>query len=201
MAAEADRPGRPRDAGIDRAILVATRDQLASRGYEGMSVAVIAKEAGTTRPAIYRRWSSKAELAVAAIADMSTAHQRQETDDPRADLIEELAAFRRGVLRPNGLGMIGAMFQATTDEQLVTEFRECIVLPRRTRIRRILDRASEAGMLAPDADLDYAVAACTGILYALVLAERPIGRDWAERTADFVWRGAGGSTGQEPGPA
>lgn len=34
----------------------------------------MAKEAGTTRAAVYRRWPSKAELATAASAAMSEAH-------------------------------------------------------------------------------------------------------------------------------
>lgn len=173
-------------------VLAAARDELAKRGYDGLSVATVAQAAGTTRPAIYRRWKTKAELAVAAVADMSVAHLRPDTSDPRADLVAELAAFRIGVMRPNGLGTIGAMLQRTTDPALVEAFRERIVMPRRARIRSILERAVVAGLLSPDADIELAVAASTGTIYALALANEPIDDAWAERAAAFVWLGAGG---------
>ena len=38
--------------------------QDAGDGYEAMSVAAVAEEAGTTRPALYRRWATKADLAL-----------------------------------------------------------------------------------------------------------------------------------------
>lgn len=193
MATPKASPGRPRDPDIDAAVLAAARHQLAAVGYEGMSVAAVADEAGTTRQALYRRWPSKADLATAAIASLSQADQRPDTDEPFADLVAELAAFHRGVTRPNGISMVGAMLQDGTDPQLKALYRERVVSPRRARLRHILQRAVDAGLLEADADLDAAVAACTGSLYALHLTGRRIPASWAERTATFVWRGAGGA--------
>ncbi|MEO8107998.1 MAG: helix-turn-helix domain-containing protein, partial [Actinomycetes bacterium] len=65
--------GRPRDAGIDHSVLAATRRQLAASGFAALSVAAVAFEAGTTRPAIYRRWPTKSDLAVAAVANLAEA--------------------------------------------------------------------------------------------------------------------------------
>ena len=47
-------------------------------------------------------------------------------------------------------------------------------------------------LTVPDADVDYAVAACTGTFYAMALAGQRIPRTWARRTAALVWRAAGG---------
>jgi AcrR family transcriptional regulator len=179
--------GRPRDASIDEAVLRAAREQLAASGYDAMSVVAVAEAAGTTRQALYRRWPSKADLATAAIASLSTAEGRPETDDPFADLVAELTAFRDGVSRPNGIGMVGSMLQDATDPELVALYRRRIVAPRRARLRRILERAVEQGLAADDADIDYAVAACTGLYYSLHLAGARIARDWPERTARLVW--------------
>jgi AcrR family transcriptional regulator len=183
--------GRPRDASIDEAVLRAAREQLAASGYDAMSVVAVAEAAGTTRQAVYRRWPTKADLATAAIASLSTADERAETADPYADLVAELTAFRDGVARPNGIGTVGAMLQDATDPELVALYRQRIVAPRRTRIRRILERAVEAGLAADDADLDYAVAACTGVYYSLHLAGSRIDRNWPERTAALVWASIG----------
>ncbi|MFN8021043.1 MAG: TetR/AcrR family transcriptional regulator [Acidimicrobiales bacterium] len=184
--------GRPRDPDLDRAILEAARQHLAAHGYEAMSVLAVAEAAGTTRQALYRRFPSKADLATAAIAGMSRADERPDTGDPYADLVTELRAFHQGVTRPNGLGLVGAMLQDATEPELRSLFRERIVQPRRTRFESILRRGVATGQLAADADIDLAVAACSGTLYALALAGRPV-PDWPARTATHVWRACGGT--------
>ncbi len=103
--------GRPRDVDIDVAVIAVAQDHLARFGYEGMSVAAVASEAGTTRQALYRRWPTKANLATAAIASFAQSAAEPDTDDPFADLVAELAAFQRGVTRPNGVSLIGSMMQ------------------------------------------------------------------------------------------
>ncbi len=185
-------PGRPRDAAIDERVLREARRQLAAGGYESLSLTAVAEAAGTTRQAVYRRWSSKADLATAAIASMSAAADRTPTDDPFADLVAELRAFRTGISRPDGLSMIGTMLLSSTDPALVDLFRERIVDPRRARILAILRRARDQGALAPDADLALATSMFTGSWYALALAGQPPPRDWPRRTAALIWRGCGG---------
>ncbi len=178
--------GRPRDESIDGAVLAATLRHLADHGYEAMSLVAIADDAGTTRQAIYRRWKDKADLAVAAIASLPEAADLEPTGDHRADLFAELAAFRRGVLRPGGISMVGTMLQDGTDPALRAEYRERIVAPRRRRIRLILQAAIDDGSLADDVDLDIAAGSCTGALYAIVLAGDPVPVDWPGRMVDQV---------------
>ena len=55
----AARTGRPRDGSIDRAVLESTLRALARDGYAGLSLRAVAEDAGTTRPALYRRWRSE----------------------------------------------------------------------------------------------------------------------------------------------
>ena len=74
--------GRPRSTAIDAALLAATRRQLAEHGYTALSLAAVAAEAQTTRPAIYRRWSTKAALVESAIASLPTEHPPAQIDDP-----------------------------------------------------------------------------------------------------------------------
>ncbi|WP_320783220.1 TetR/AcrR family transcriptional regulator [Streptomyces sp. CRN 30] len=59
---EVRRPGRPRDAGRDEAILDAARRVLLRDGYAGLSMEKVAAEAGVGKPTVYRRWSAKAAL-------------------------------------------------------------------------------------------------------------------------------------------
>jgi AcrR family transcriptional regulator len=110
--------GRPRDPSIEGRVLEIALRHLAEHGYEGVSLAAVAEEAGTTRSALYRRWPGKAELATAAIASLSEAGTRGISEDPYGDLVAELAAFRRGVMRPDGLSLVGTMLQRGTDPEL-----------------------------------------------------------------------------------
>jgi AcrR family transcriptional regulator len=177
----ARRPGRPRDDAIDGAVLAATLEQLASNGYEAMSVVAIASSAGTTRQAIYRRWPTKADLAVAAIARLPEAADIEPTGDHRADLLAELTAFHRGVLRPGGVSMVGSMLQEAVDPELRERYRARVVRPRRRRLRAILDAAQRDGLLVPEIDTSMLAASCTGTLYALVLAGDAVPPDWPDR--------------------
>jgi AcrR family transcriptional regulator len=179
--------GRPRDESIDHAVLDATRRHLAQAGFEGLSVAAVAKDAGTTRAALYRRWPTKADLATAAIATMSEARLRPPTDEPHSDLVAELEAFRRGISRPHGLAVAATMLQEGTDPDLVAHYRERIVDPRRVRLRAILERGVRAGLLREDADLDLAVSTLTGSWYGYAVAGTPPPRDWALRLASHTW--------------
>jgi pimeloyl-ACP methyl ester carboxylesterase/AcrR family transcriptional regulator len=59
--------GRPRDPDIDAAVLHATRELLVEQGYTALTFGAVAARAGSTRPALYRRWSSKAHLVYDAV--------------------------------------------------------------------------------------------------------------------------------------
>lgn len=186
-------PGRPRDPAIDTRVLTVAREHLAARGYEAMSVAAVAADAGTTRQAIYRRWPTKADLATAAIAAMSRAAERTPTDDPYADLARELRAYANGVGRPGGVSMVGTMLVDGTDPDLVAHYRERIVLPRRAQLRAILERARDAELLDADGDIEAVLPMLTGAWYANALAGVRPGDDWAERVAAIAWRALGGA--------
>lgn len=191
---EAGRLGRPRDAAIDVAVLAAARRQLAEGGYAALSLAAVAHEAGTTRPAIYRRFPTKAALAESAMASFPADEPPAAVADPFDDLVAELTDFRRGVSLPGRLSLVGTMLQATTDADAAERYRAQVIAPRRARLRAILERAAAAGQIATDADLDVAVTMLTGSWYARCLAGAPEPDDWPRRVAALTWRAVGGAT-------
>lgn len=80
----ANENGRPRDARIDSAVLDAAAELLAEVGYADLTVAAIADRAGTSRPAVYRRWPTLAHLVhEAAFRDSVT------TESARTGVLEE----------------------------------------------------------------------------------------------------------------
>ena len=63
--------GRPRDEGAAGAILTAVVELLAELGFGGLTVDAVAARAGVGKATIYRRWSTKEALVLAAISDAS----------------------------------------------------------------------------------------------------------------------------------
>ncbi|WP_042906276.1 helix-turn-helix domain-containing protein, partial [Mycobacterium avium] len=80
--------GRPRDPRIDAAVLRATVELLAETGYPGLLVSAIAQRAGTSKPAIYRRWPSKAHLVHEAVFPVSADTAIPDTGSTADDLRE-----------------------------------------------------------------------------------------------------------------
>lgn len=64
--------GRPRDPRIDDAVLQATTELLEEVGYLQLTIAAIAARAGTNKPAVYRRWKTKAHLVHEAVFPSQT---------------------------------------------------------------------------------------------------------------------------------
>lgn len=192
MSTGSRRYGRVRDPAIDARVLAVAGRHLAAHGYEAMSVAAVAREAGTTRQAIYRRWPVKADLAAAAMLAAAEAGPRPDSTDPLADLAAELADFQRGVSLPGRLSLVGTMLQDSTVPELRTRYQAQVIAPRRHRIRAILERAVELGLIDADADLEVAVTLGTGSWYARALAGQEPPPDWPARAALLVWRSVGG---------
>jgi hypothetical protein len=107
--------GRPRDRGIDEAILRATAELLVSVGYAALTLAAVAQRAGTTKTALYRRWSSKAQLVHEAAFPAPVTTLIPESGDLTTDIRALIAGSRsiftdpvtRAAL-PGLLGEVGA---------------------------------------------------------------------------------------------
>src|ERR1041384_7641287 len=65
--------GRPRDPSRDEAIIDAAIGVLVRDGYDRLSMEGVAAAAGVGKTTIYRRWSSKAELVIDAMATLKPA--------------------------------------------------------------------------------------------------------------------------------
>ncbi len=90
------RQGSRRDPAIDEAVLAATRTLLVERGYSATTIDLIAATAGVSRPAVYRRWKSKAQLVHEAVfPDLGP-------QPPEDDFIAEITRLCTGAIRMYG---------------------------------------------------------------------------------------------------
>jgi len=183
-------PGRPRSARVDDAILAAALAELGERGYPRMSVDAVATRAGVSKPTVYLRHPTKADLATAAIASMRVRPRPAPTDDVRADLVAHLKLLRAGLERPNGMTMLGTVLaeESETPELLVL-WRERLVAPRRKELKAVLEAARARGELRANANLEVAVSALVGAFIARHLAGDSLGGRFVTTLVDTVLDG------------
>jgi len=95
--------GRRRGAALEQAILRATIDELLESGYQALTMDRVAQRAGTNKNAIYRRWPSRAALAVAAYRELNVAEQPfPDLGSLRTDALELLRRANRSWTSPAG---------------------------------------------------------------------------------------------------
>jgi AcrR family transcriptional regulator len=192
--------GRPRRAELDDAILDACFAVLSAVGYARMSVDAVARRAGVTRPTVYRRWSGKEELAIAALSRAQAGIvDLPDTGDVRHDLVAQLRSLRQTLTRPHGMAIIGSMLaEEHTSPALLAGFRAQVVAQRRAPIHRILARLGR-GEPATEAAVDLLVGAC----YAAYVAGGGMSDAWVDTVVDLLVGGPAspisGSPGSSPG--
>ncbi|MHC1563357.1 TetR/AcrR family transcriptional regulator [Actinomycetospora sp. C-140] len=194
-AASAGVGGRPRNAEIDRHVLEVALRHLRSAGLPGLSVAAVAEEAGTTRAAVYRRWTGRTELAVAALGTIADGGLAPATGDSYADLVAELERFRRFVAETDATALVAVALLQGTHARVREQVRHQLVEPRRRRLRDCLAAGVAAGALRAQADHATAEDLLAGSWLAHAACGEDLGDDWARRTAAMVWAACGGVPG------
>ena len=183
--------GRPRDPRIDAAILRATADLLAEIGYSNLTIAAVAERAGTTKTALYRRWSSKAELVHEAAFPAAPTAIGTPPGDIAADIRAMLAAtrdvFATPVVRAALPGLIADMVaDADLNVRVMDRFTGVFAA-----VRNRLTEAVQRGEVRPDIEPDRLVEVIGGatLLRMLLQPGQPLGDDWVEQTTALVVHG------------
>lgn len=187
------RPGRPRSARIDRAILAAAADLFAEEGLEGMAMEAVAARAGVGKAALYRRWSSKEDLVTAALQSLVAEARFASTGSFRDDLAAMLRSFQHLIVEtPLGRAfprMVGEIWAGTP---LGLRYAATVIAPRREAATRLLLEGIAQGELAPDTDVPLVIDALVGALIVRFLrpaTEEADSRDPAEQIVEFLLGG------------
>ena len=178
---------RPLDPDVDQAIAAATRALLAERGFAGMSVGAIAASAGVGKPAIYRRFRDKAELAAAVVANQLPELDPPDLGDTRAELWEAVAQGFP-VDGPAYVGLIGGLIaEHERHPELIEAFRRSVLLPRRAAVQRLIERGQQRGDVRADIDSEAALDLLAGPFLARVFAGLDTGPRWRKRAFATWW--------------
>ncbi len=180
--------GRPRDPAMDRAILQATIDLLAEVGYVGLTVAEVARRAGVSKPAIYRRWAQKSQLVVEAMVTRMRPAGEADTGSVAGDLVV-LTEGLIGLLTLTSLGRVlpGLVAEMAHDPVLAASYRSLIIGPNRAQWRAAVERGVRRGELAAETDVDLVINTLAGPLYMAVLVTgEPVTAGYPQAAVDLV---------------
>ena len=193
--------GRPRDARIDRAVLDAAAALLHEVGYADLTVAAIADRAGTSRPAVYRRWPSKAHLVHEAAfrdADTTGALRTGVLADDLRELVRRTADLLASPLAR--LAVPGLVAEAAADPSLHARLLERFALHGWIGVEDYLDRAAEAGQVRRGVDAATVLELAIGAALVAMLVHGPEGLDeaWVDRTTAVLLQGISPAAGGPP---
>ncbi len=173
--------GRPRNPRVREAVLDASLAVIAERGVSGATVDLIAARAGVGKHSIYRRWRSKQELLLDALAAVVALPVPDEVPADATLLIREIASLWVRLAEDPVLRAFAAQVfaEAARDPQLLVAYEERVAQPRRARVLELLQLAQQRGQLRPDAELDVVADLLIGpAFYRMMSAgQRPPFRD------------------------
>ena len=154
-------------ADVTEAIRQAFFTELAGSGYGRLSIEAVARRAAVGKPAIYRRWRSKQDMAVALISEVAWAHlEMPDTGRLRGDVIAFLRAEYAVLTDPLAKAIIPDLLsEANRNPDLAEALLATVRDPRRTRAAAIIGRAIERGEVADTLNPDLALDVLAGPLY------------------------------------
>ncbi|MET8719911.1 TetR/AcrR family transcriptional regulator [Streptomyces misionensis] len=184
----ASRPGRPRSAAADAAILAATREALVELGWSKLTLQDVATRAGVAKTTLYRRWAGKNELVVDAVAELFDELRLPDRGSLAADIEGVVLQFAALLDRPEcRSGLMAVVAESTRDDLLRERIRASIVERQKRLVLEGRARATERGELPPEPE-DEEEAARTVDLTFDVVAGAVVHRTLVSgKPADEAW--------------
>ena len=185
------RPGRPRDARADVAIVEATLAEVTDRGFAGATVEGIAARAGVGKATIYRRWRGKEELLRFVAGQVSDVCAVPDTGNVRDDL-RTIFEPMGDILCSPGVGSLvpELIAEAARNAEMRTLVRS-LAEERRDPALAVIRRAIEGRELPPSVDADTVVdLICGAVVYRCVVLGDPVSHQDVDRMIDQAlgWR-------------
>jgi len=168
--------------------LNATLEILSAVGYDGLTIEAVARRAGVGRPTVYRRWSSKASLALAAVARTGGTPPTPDFGNLRDDLMalqRHQMKLMNSALFKTVAPALAAHFPA--DAHLAESYVRDFVDLRRSAVFAVIERAVSRDEVHSDADADLIYDALTGPLFYRAIARgQRLDRKFVEAIVDLV---------------
>ncbi|WP_410812464.1 TetR/AcrR family transcriptional regulator [Micromonospora sp. 067-2] len=182
---------------ITTAIRRALMQELAAVGYGRLSIEAVARRAGVSKTAVYRRWNSKLDLVLEVVA--AAAHGKLpalDTGSLRGDLALLFQVVAHALRHPLAAQIIPDLLAEAARNPSIDQSLRQVLYARQQEIGgRLVTRAVERGDLPADTDPDAAVDLIVGPLYwRLAIARLPLTDSYLDRLVESVAAGLGGES-------
>jgi AcrR family transcriptional regulator len=194
--------GRPRDPSTDDRITTAAAELLLERGFDRTTVDEVAARAGVGKATVYRRWSSKDDLAVSAMERLYDAEfPEPDTGSIRTDLVESYRSVLAFVNSAEGAAFLRmSIAESVRDERIAALYRASTIR-REEQSRKTFRRAIDRGEVRPDVDVESAVQWLGGVITVRAVSGRPMPTDDdVDALVEFTLRGVLADDAPAPAP-
>jgi len=183
--------GRKRDNTRDPEILEAALDVLAEAGYDGMTIDMVAARAKAGKATLYRRWASKPELVLDAVACMKSKGidltSPPDTGTLRGDLVAMVKSPTLQESERKLKVMAGIVSMIARDPDLAAAAREALIEPRSAANRIVFQRAIDRGEIPADCDIEtLCMVGPAMIAYRVLMLRQPVDRTVMLEIIDHV---------------
>ncbi|WP_369370966.1 TetR/AcrR family transcriptional regulator [Promicromonospora sp. Populi] len=185
------RLGRKRDHTRDPEILEAALEVLSETGYDGMTIDMVAARAKAGKATLYRRWSSKSDLVLDAVACMKSADldldALPDTGTLRGDLIAMIRTPSIRAAERKLKVIAGIVSMIARSPELAVAAREALVEPRASANRILFQRAIDRGEIPPDVDIEnLCMIGPAMVAYRLLMLGKPVDREFLVANIDGI---------------
>ena len=191
LVEEKPKLGRKRDHSRDQEILDAALDVLIETGYDGMTVEMVATRAKAGKATLYRRWASKSDLVLDAVACMKSNEidldALPDTGTLRGDLIAMIKppSIRDGERKLKLLTGIASMLARSPE--LADAAYAALVEPRASVNRVLFTRAIDRGEISADVDIEkLCMIGPALVAYSVLMLRKPVDREFLISNIDGV---------------
>jgi AcrR family transcriptional regulator len=181
--------GRPRDPGVEAAILAATFAQLIEVGYAALTIEAVAAAAGVGKTTIYRRWPAKRDLVVAALGRETPFSPLPLDVDARTALAIFVRQAIAMLIDSGAVRILGSLLvEERREPGLLVAFRQRILEPRRGLVEGMLRAGIERAEVRPDIDPLVVTEMIAGaVLGHHAVLGRSTSEAWIDALVDHVW--------------
>lgn len=164
--------GRRRDPAIDEKIRYAARALYAREGWAGFHFEGVARAAGVSKDAVYRRFPDAKSLLLEALSDQPVPLLSADPPIEKALISFACDAFTY-FASGDGLANLRVHVDGLQHPDILQEYRSRVVQPQIEHAVTVLEDAQRGGQLHPDASPAAVIEALGGVIMVHALATTP----------------------------
>ncbi len=179
---------RTRSERAEAALHAAALELLSEVGYDRLTIEAVAGRARASKATIYRRYTGKADLVVAALREREDLGRpaSPDTGTLRGDLRAWVEVIADAFSGPDGAVLLGVMLAAGTDPELTRILNDRFLAAKREIVEAILARAEGRGELARGVDPALFHDVVPGVVLLRILRRQPIDHGFLDHVVDRI---------------